>query len=90
MAPMEGAAKPHSRWLAGREFPEEPHEFSPVRGGPFFQFLRRTYLTGEGMELLQRRVVVIPMIAWLLLMFLASHRGTGLFSSFAMWKRPSV
>jgi hypothetical protein len=80
MAPMEGSAKPHSRWLTGKELPEEPHEFSPVRGGPFFQLLRRTYLTGEAMELLQRRVVVIPMIAWLPLMLLASLRGTGLSS----------
>ena len=78
MVPMEGSAKPHSRWLTGKEFPEEPHEFSPVRGGPFFQLLRRTYLTGEAMELLQRRVAVIPMIAWLPLMLLVSLRGTSL------------
>ena len=79
MVPMEGSAKPHSRWLTGKEFPEEPHEFSPVRGGPFFQLLRRTYLTGEAMELLQRRVVVIPTIAWLPLILLASLKGAGLF-----------
>ena len=78
MVPMEGSAKPHSRWLTGKEFPEEPHEFSPVRGGPFFQLLRRTYLTGEAMELVQRRAVVIPMIAWLPLMLLVSLRGTSL------------
>ncbi len=80
MAPIEGSAKLHSRWLSGKTFPEEPHEFSPVRGGPFFQLLRRTYLTGEAMELLQRRVVVIPMFAWLPLMLLVGHRGTVLFS----------
>jgi hypothetical protein len=79
MSPMEGSTKPHSRWLTGKEFPEEPHEFSPVRGGPFYQLLRRTYLSGEGMELWQRRVVVIPMIAWFPLMLLASIRGTGFF-----------
>jgi hypothetical protein len=78
MVPMEGSAKPHSRWLTGKEFPEEPHEFSPVRGGPFFQLLRRTYLTGDAMELLQRRAVVIPMIAWLPLMLLVSLRETSL------------
>ena len=78
MAPMEGSAKPHSRWLTGKEFREEPHEFSPVLGGPFFQLLRRTHLTGDAMELLQRRVVVIPMIAWLPLMLLVSLRETGL------------
>ena len=32
------------------------------------------------MELLQRRAVVIPMIAWLPLMLLASLKGTGLLS----------
>jgi hypothetical protein len=79
MTPMEGPAKPHSRWLTGKELPEEPHEFSPVRGGPFFQLLRRMHLTGEAMELLQRRVVVIPMIAWLPLMLLTRLRGAGLF-----------
>ena len=80
MSPMKGAAKPYSRWLIGKEFPEEPHEFSPVRGGPFFQLLRRTYLTGDAMELLQRRVIVIPTIAWLPLMLLTNLRETGLFS----------
>jgi hypothetical protein len=78
MVPMEGSAKPHSRWLTGKEFSEEPHEFSPVRGGPFFQLLRRTYLTGEAMELAQRRAVAIPMIAWLPLMLLVSLRETSL------------
>jgi hypothetical protein len=77
MVPMEGSAKPHSRWLTGKEFPEEPHEFSPVLGGPFFQLLRRAHLTGDAMELLQRRVIVIPMIAWFPLMLLASLGGTG-------------
>jgi len=80
MALKEGSAKPQSRWLTGKDFPEEPHEFSPVRGGPFFQLLRRTYLTGEAMELLQRRVLIIPMIAWLPLMLLTSLSGTRLFS----------
>jgi hypothetical protein len=79
MAPMEESAKPHSRWLTCKEFAEEPHEFSPVLGGPFFQLLRRAHLTGDAMELLQRRVVVIPMIAWLPLMFLAGLRGMSLF-----------
>jgi len=79
MTPMEGSAKPHLRWLVGKEFPEEPYEFSPVRGGPFFQLLLRIHLTGDAMELLRRRLVVIAAIAWLPLMILASLRGAGLF-----------
>lgn len=78
MAPMEGSAKPHSRWLTGEEFPEGPHEFSPVLGGPFFQLLRRAHLTGEALEGLNRRVVIIPLIAWLPLMLLGSLHATSL------------
>jgi hypothetical protein len=80
MAPMEGSAKRLSRWWAGKGCPEEPHEFSLVGGGPFFQLLRRTYLTGDAMELLNRRTVAISMIAWLPLMLLASLRIAGLSS----------
>ena len=78
MAPMEGSAKPHSRWSSGKELREDPHEFSPVLGGPFFQLLRRSHLTGDAMEMLRRRMVIIPMIAWLPLMLLVSLRERGL------------
>jgi hypothetical protein len=80
MTPIEGSAKPDSTWSTSKEFSEGLREFSPVLGGPSFQLLRRAHLTGEAMELSQRRVVVIPMIAWLPLMLLVSLRGTGLFS----------
>jgi hypothetical protein len=40
-------------------------DFSLVLGGPLFQFYRRAYLSGDTLELVQRRVVVITAIAWL-------------------------
>lgn len=44
---------------------EEHPDFSLVLGGPLFQLYRRAYLSGAGLELLRRRVVVIMAIAWL-------------------------
>jgi len=40
-------------------------DFSLVLGGPLFQFYRRAYLSGDTLELVHRRVVVITAIAWL-------------------------
>src|SRR6476620_11580882 len=40
-------------------------DFSLVLGGPLFHFYRRAYLSGDTLELVQRRVVVITAIAWL-------------------------
>ena len=74
----KGLRSHDSRWSTGKELREDPHEFSPVLGGPFFQLLRRSHLTGDAMELLHRRMVVIPMIAWLPLMLLVSLRERGL------------
>ncbi|MGA7244233.1 MAG: hypothetical protein WBX19_13680, partial [Terracidiphilus sp.] len=48
------------------------HDFSPVLGGPVFQLLRKSHLSGVALELLPRRIIVIPMIAWLPLLLLDS------------------
>jgi hypothetical protein len=40
-------------------------DFSLVVGGPLFQLYRRAYLSGDSLELVQRRVVLITAIAWL-------------------------
>ena len=40
-------------------------DFSLVLGGPLFRLYRRAYLSGEALELVRRRVVVIMAIAWL-------------------------
>jgi len=49
-------------------------DFSPVLGGPIFQLLRRSHLSGDALELLYRRVIAVALIAWappLLLVMLA-------------------
>lgn len=43
----------------------EEKDFSLVLGGPFFQFLRRVHLTGNALELIKKRVIIISTIAWL-------------------------
>lgn len=54
--------------------PETP-DFSLVLGGPLFQLFRRTYLSGDALELLGRRVLVITAFAWLPLLFLSLLDG---------------
>ena len=50
---------------------QEAPDFSLVLGGPVFQLFRRAHLSGEAMELLKRRIIVITMIAWLPLLILS-------------------
>lgn len=42
----------------------ESGDFSLVLGGPFFQLLRRAHLSGNGLELLVCRVIVMSLLAW--------------------------
>jgi hypothetical protein len=53
-------------------FHQERHDFSLVLGGPVFQLLQKSHLSGSGLELLHRRLLVISLLAWLPLLFLAS------------------
>ena len=50
----------------------ELHDFSLVLGGPLYQLFRRSHLTGDVLEHLYRRVLVITAIAWLPLVFLSA------------------
>ncbi len=50
-----------AEWQA---FPEAK-DFSIILGGPFFQLLRRFHLTGNALELLKVRLLVITLLAWL-------------------------
>ena len=52
-----------------------PPDFSLMLGGPLFQLYRRTHLSGDALELLRRRVVVITLVAWLPLLFLSVLAG---------------
>jgi hypothetical protein len=59
---------------------DEPHDFSLVLGGPIFQLFRKSRLSGDTLDLLHRRVLIITGVAWLpmlLLALLASTPGGG-------------
>jgi hypothetical protein len=50
-------------------------DFSLVLGGPLYQVLQRTHLTGDALQLLRRRVVVLTMTAWAPLLILTAVEG---------------
>ncbi|PWU21605.1 MAG: hypothetical protein C5B48_11080 [Candidatus Rokuibacteriota bacterium] len=55
--------------------PADPYEFSVVLGGPLYQIVRRAHLSGDALELLRRRLVVVALVAWLPLLILAALGG---------------
>ena len=57
---------------------DESTDFSLVLGGPLFQLLRRAHLTGNALELLKQRIVVISLLAWLPLLLLSALEGQAL------------
>lgn len=54
---------------------QEPPDFSLVLGGPLYQLWRRTRLSGDTLELLHRRMVVLPLLAWVPLLVLSLIEG---------------
>jgi hypothetical protein len=83
MAHTPNEAKQGQPMTAKPLFREEIYDFSLVLGGPTFRLFRKAHLTGDHLELLQRRLIAITSIAWVpLLLFsgLSSHvaRGGGL------------
>lgn len=54
---------------------EPPADFSLVLGGPLYQLLRRSRLSDTGLNLLKRRLIVIPLLAWLPLLILSIFEG---------------
>jgi hypothetical protein len=50
-------------------------DFSLVLGGPLFQLMRRTHLADDDMRLLVRRLIVLPLLAWLPLLILSALEG---------------
>jgi hypothetical protein len=64
---------------------DKEHDFSLVLGGPIFQLFRKAHLSGNVLDHLYRRVLVITGIAWLPMLFLsliASTPGGGVHVSF--------
>ena len=56
----------------------ESPDFSLVLGGPLFQLLRRSHLSGDTLELMRRRIIIIPLLAWLPLLVLSALEGRAL------------
>jgi hypothetical protein len=56
----------------------EQQDFSLVLGGPLFQLLRRSHLAGDALELMQQRILVISLLAWLPLLALSALEGQAL------------
>ena len=69
---MQDSKKQDSPGLTSTHFREGPHDFSLVLGGPVYQLYRKSHLTGDALELLYRRVLVITTIAWLPLLLLST------------------
>lgn len=69
MKPSPARTQP-SEQLAG-----EPANFSLVLGGPLFQLFRRAHLSGDMLELLRKRIVVITLLAWLPLLLFSALEG---------------
>jgi hypothetical protein len=61
-----------------RRSAEPPPDFSLVLGGPLFQLLRKARLSDDGLRLASRRLIAIPLIAWLPLLVLAALEGQAL------------
>jgi hypothetical protein len=59
-------------------FEMEPQDFSLVLGGPLYQLWRRLRATGPGLELLVRRLIGIPVLAWLPLLVLTAYDGAAI------------
>src|SRR5262249_36545640 len=53
----------------------DTYDFSLVLGGPLYQLWRRLFLSGPALELLARRMIGIPTIAWLPLLVLSIWEG---------------
>jgi hypothetical protein len=53
----------------------EPYDFSLVLGGPLFQLVRRAHLSGDALELVRRRLLVIMGLVWLPPLILAALAG---------------
>jgi hypothetical protein len=72
--PLMNTPKP----AAGGPFASELPDFSLVLGGPLFQLLRRSHLSGDALELLHRRILFILFFAWLPLLLLSLIGGHAL------------
>jgi hypothetical protein len=59
-------------------FLREPSDFSLVLGGPLFQLLCRSHLSGDALELSRQRILTITLVAWAPLLVLSALEGQAL------------
>lgn len=62
----------------------EPTDFSLVQGGPLYQFWRRSHMSGDALELMRQRIIIISLLAWLPLLVLSALEGQALGGSAAV------
>jgi len=64
--------------MSSKNLPHDMTDFSIVQGGPLFQLLRRSHLSGDDLELMRIRIIVISMLAWLPLLLFSALEGNAL------------
>lgn len=64
--------------FSSKDLLRDPTDFSLIQGGPLFQLLRRSRLSGDELELLRLRIIVISLLAWLPLLVLSALEGKAL------------
>jgi hypothetical protein len=55
---------------------KEPSDFSLILGGPLYQLLLRTHLSGDALQLVHRRIAVMILLAWMPLLLLSVAEGS--------------
>ena len=68
----------HASAFSKEELLREPGDFSLVLGGPLFQLLRHSHLSGDALELARRRLIILLLLAWLPLLVLSALEGQAL------------
>ncbi|MFZ2318620.1 MAG: hypothetical protein WAW12_02000 [Pseudomonas sp.] len=73
---MEAEMKPLlDKPTLSENFTREPADFSLVLGGPLYQLFRRAHLSGDALELVRKRIIIIALLAWLPLLLLSTYEG---------------
>jgi hypothetical protein len=62
----------------------EPQDFSLVLGGPLYQLLRWSHMSGDALELVRQRIIIMSLLAWLPLLVLSALEGQALGGSAAV------
>jgi hypothetical protein len=68
----------------GEDLLREVQDFSLVLGGPLYQLLRRAHISGDALELVRRRAIIIAGLTWLPLLVLSVLEGHALGESVAV------